>query len=68
MGNNEQLLLMLNAIRLEIRNLNLQHITANAISRGVIPDTVADEAALESRALRERSDNAANTALDWSRG
>ena len=68
MNDHEPILLMLNAIRLEIRNLNLQHITANAISRGVIPDTVADEAALESRALRERSDNAANTALDWSRG
>ncbi len=68
MNDHEPILLMLNAIRLEIRNLNLQHITANAITRGVISDTLADAAALESHVLRERSDNAANTALNWSRG
>ena len=59
---------MINAIRLEIRNLSLQLITANAITRGNMTPDAIEEAALESHSLRERSDNAANTALDWSRG
>lgn len=59
---NEKLILMLNAIRLELRNLNLTHIAANAINRGVSDDTLAD-ATTESLALRKRSDLAANSAL-----
>lgn len=61
--NNELLILMLDAIRLEIRNLTLQNMTADATRRGGITDKLLEDVRNESTALRERSNLAANTAL-----
>ncbi len=63
---NERLILMLDALRLEIRNATLQVITANAITQGAITSERVDAATQESAALQQRSDNAANTALGHS--
>ncbi len=60
---NENLILMLNALRLEIRHLTLQRITANAISQGNVPGNLIEDAKNDSTALRERADRAANKAL-----
>lgn len=60
---NENLILMLNALRLEIRNLTLQRITANTISQGRSDSVRSNAASTESTALRERGDRAANKAL-----
>ena len=60
---NELLILMLDALRLEIRNLTLQGITANAIRSGAMGNQNLDNALGESLALRERSDQQARTAL-----
>ncbi len=60
---NELLILMLDAIRLELRNLTLQSITANAIERGGVSNELLADAKNESAALRARSDDAARTAL-----
>ncbi len=60
---NERLILMLDALRLEIRNLGLQYTTAAALGRGRLSNELIQDAAQESEALRQRSDNAANTAL-----
>ena len=60
---NELLILMLDAIRLELRNLTLQRITANAIAQGGLSNELLAVSKNESAALRARSDNAARTAL-----
>lgn len=60
---NENLILMINALRLELQNLALQNTTANAIIRGDLPDQLLEAAVIESKALRLRADQAANTAL-----
>ncbi len=60
---NERLILMLNAIRLELRNLTLQSIAANAIAQGGLSNELLGDAVNESAALVERSDRDANTAL-----
>ena len=64
--NNELLILMLDALRLEIRNLTLQGITANAIRSGAISNQNLDNALGESLALTARSDERARTAIGHS--
>lgn len=59
--------LMLDAIRLEIRNLTLQVITNNAIRRGT-SDSLVDEATDMSTALRQAADQRAAEALSKARG
>ncbi len=62
--NNELLILMLDAIRLEIRNMTLQGIMSDAIRGGGTKNL--DAAHRESLALTERSDQQARTALGHS--
>ena len=64
--NNELLILMLDAIRLEIRNLTLQGTTANTIQEGVSYSQSLDDALKESLTLTERSDQSARAALGHS--
>ena len=64
---NELLILMLDALRLELRNLTLQRITANAIAHGGLSDELLADSKNDSAALRARSDSAANTALGYPR-
>ncbi len=64
--NNELLILMLDALRLELRNLTLQFITANAIAHGGLDSERVNDATQESAALQQRGDNAARTALGQS--
>ncbi len=63
----QELILMLDALRLEVRNLTLQVITANAIRRGTSNSLVA-EATDQSTALREAASAQAAEALSKARG
>lgn len=61
------LILMLDALRLEVRNLTLQVITASAIARGA-DDALVAEASGKSLALRELASQRAAEALSRVRG
>ena len=61
-----ELILMLDALRLEIRNLTLQVTTANAIRRGA-NESLVDEATLD-KVLRESASARAAEALSKARG
>jgi hypothetical protein len=56
------LILMLDALRLEVRNLTLQVITANAI-RGGASHSLVEEASGKSTAMRNAADMRADEAL-----